>query len=274
MAYFQPTFTNGTKHTPLRSVADYFSGYELTITGNTTCVLEPGCVRAFTADTAISYTGQDPTLPSKMTIDITSIGPLGCYPLPFTSIAVDTSLPVYVLGDSSGANHTTAIVATGNNFLIPGYDVWRRVGTVYVDVSAVGLFSMVQDGSGATRNYVLAEALLAVSGSAATTLTAINFSGAGFPCNPLLTSDIRMNVRYITGGLTDVLVLTPSTFAPPSYPLTIQSPVVGQALMVGANMAPSTSDTETNIYFRNSAVGALSSIWLSGWEESYSLRTV
>ena len=159
---FFPMFTNGTYSVPYYGSDPFITGYELTIptgtawlSAGTKFTLKPGSARAFASDYVITYNPYlTPGLPELLNLDLNTTGPLGCFPVAFTYLNVNLQLeplPVYVLGDSTGINPTTAIVSTGYNFLPPGYNQWRRVGTIVLNNISRQLTQITQSGTGNTR---------------------------------------------------------------------------------------------------------------------------
>ena len=133
---------------------------------------------------------------------------------------------------------------------------------------------MVQSGSGTERSYVLASALVGVTASSATTLTAIDFSAGILPCNPAFTSKVLLTVSYNPAAATDTLGITPLNVTGNPYPITLQTNLLAVAVSQMVEVAPLLTPANTEVYFINSASGDVTSIWLSGWTESYNLRAV
>lgn len=183
--YFQPQKLGITNAPADYSSDPFIYGFELNITGNTTFLIRPGIARAYSSNFSI-------TSNKAQFLDISTVGPLGCYPwaLDVLNLSDRTSFNVYVIAASSGVTTlpVTFVVATGDNFLLPGYDTWRKIGTVHIDNSPLVLFPMTQSGSGNSREYIFRDP---IPGSAygPTTFFPLPLSIGAGPCNPFFTDE-------------------------------------------------------------------------------------
>jgi hypothetical protein len=148
--------------------------------------LNPGYARAFNSDFAISYPGSIPNMPATILLDIEVLGAGGCYPKLMSDLVLanDTVFGIYVVAKSSGttggsldpAVNVSAVIATGDNFLPAGYDVFRRVGLCYIDSGTNQLIKWIQSGVATERQYTLQDPVIAVSGGTATVDTVLDLT--------------------------------------------------------------------------------------------------
>jgi hypothetical protein len=275
MSYFQPSFTDPRQSIPSYTSDPFLNGYGMTITSSTTLNLAAGGARAYTNDFAIVFAPIQTLAPSFLELDISTVGPLGCYPRTLAqSLATDGSLGVYVQGDTSGKNPTTAIVCTGDDFLLPGYDVWRRVATVYIDISALQLIPMNQDGTNFERTYTLITSLNVVTAAANTAAAAMDFHTGIFPCNPALTERILLNAAFAPAAPADLLLMSSSSLLPVASQYVIQSPVAGQATAAPIWLETDNLQNFTTVYRKNSAPGCSATINFAGWRETMGLNAI
>lgn len=238
--YF-PMFNNGTFSVPFYGSNPFLEGYELTITptatptwtfGGTQFTLNPGAARDFTSDYVIAYNPYSVSgLPAQIAVDLNNTGPGGCYPTAFQYIHIVSTaeaLAVYVIGDSTGVNVTSAIVATGNNFLPPGYNKWRRVGSVVLSASTKQLVQLTQTGSGREREYVSLQRLTGGSYSP-TVFFPIPLSSSTFPFGSPMVTHILQRMDFDSSDPSDYAAITAFNFATDTtlLPFTIRSPAAG-----------------------------------------------
>lgn len=185
MAYLIPAPTAFPVIPDFQSSA-FVNGFELAITGDTLFTVQPGMARAMASDFVIAYPSFSANLPAEIEVDIAEVGPNGCFPVSIDSLALadKTMFGVYAIAKSSGTTGgslnaelaTAIVVATGNNFLPAGYDVFRRIGLVYVDDATGFLIYMAQSGHANERIYRLNEGPLALSGGNATVQTELDLT--------------------------------------------------------------------------------------------------
>lgn len=185
MAYFIPAPT-AFPVVPDFSSNPFVTGFELAVTGNFTFTVQPGAARALTSDFVIEYPSFIPNLPAVITADVSTVGLNGCFPHSIASLGLadHTMFGVYIIANSAGTtggslNSNIApavVVATGNNFLPAGYDVFRRIGYVLIDDANGHLIFMEQSGRGNDRQYHLNAGPLAVSAGNATIATSLDLT--------------------------------------------------------------------------------------------------
>ena len=171
---------------PDYSTNPFVTGLKITVTGNTTFEVSAGAARAQNSNFVIEFPGNAPSAPAVLTCDITDLGANGVYPKSIASLSLanKTLMGVYIVANSAGTTggslnagiSPAIIVATGDNFLPSNYDVFRRIGFVYVDDATGNLIPMSQSGMSNDRTYAINDSVLALSAGAATTRTAVNLS--------------------------------------------------------------------------------------------------
>jgi hypothetical protein len=286
---FFPMFNNGTFSVPNYGSNPFLEGFELTITpttsptwlsGGTQFTLNPGAARDFTSDFVISYNPYSISgLPAKISVDLNNTGPGGCYPIAFqyvNIVAVSEALAVYVIGDSTGVNVTSAIVATGNNFLPPGYNKWRRVGTVLISNTTKQLIQVTQTGSGREREYVSLQRLTG-AGYGPTLFFTIPLSNGAFPWSSPMVTHVLHRMDFSSSDPADYGVVTAYNYATvtANLPFTIQSPVGSGVLTQEAWVPVGKDNLNHNIQYVT-VVGTSPTLVLQqcGWRESMGLQLV
>lgn len=274
--YFQPNAIKNVSLVPDYSQDPFLSGFHLTITGSNTLTLSAGSARSYNSDFVISYNPfLSSSLPRELSLDISTTGVLGCYPTPIENylFSDDTTFNVYVLGDSSGVNSPTAVVATGNNFLPNGYDKWRKVGSVYVDSVTRLLIGFVQSGNGVDRTYLFNTNIPGASYGPTSFFILPLSNGAG-PCNPFFTTDVILWRRLTSANVTDFGAVTSIDLG--NSPTQIISPSVGNVLsdqtMIPVGLA--NFGSQNLVYVTVSGAGALMNVSVLGWKESMGLGAI
>ena len=149
--------------TPNYSSNPFVSGLEFTALSDTTFSIAPGAARALTSDFIIQYPSYSPNQPGFIPVDITTVGLNGCFPNSIASVSIPSGiliLSIYLVAASSGyqINYISTspgiIVCTGNDFLPPGYDSYRRIGFVCIQ-PAKTILPWAQSGSSMDRVYRL-----------------------------------------------------------------------------------------------------------------------
>lgn len=280
MPYFQPVFTNGINSAPDYSSDPFVNGYPIQIasTGATTFTIGPGAARAYTTDFAIIFNGIQPAEPPLLTLDITTVGLLGCFPyaiVPGTAVTGRTTYNVYVLGDTTGVNATTAIVGTGNNFLPKGYDVWRKIGSVFVETSNTTLMNYTQAGTGIERTYVLQESSPGDVINFASNFNVFNCGHNGRPCNPFFTTEVCVSRSITAGSAGNWMAISPTNMSAGGRPIfTLASPAAGAELRDEV-WCPVTIVAPNNVvYVSVNGAGTTTTTGVLGWKEYMGLNAV
>lgn len=286
--YF-PMFNDGTFSVPYYGSNPFLEGFELTITptaspvwtyGGTQFTLNPGAARDFTSDYVITYNPYvNSVLSSKISVDLNNTGPGGCYPVAFQYLnIVNTAeaLAVYVIADSTGVNVTSAIVATGNNFLPPGYNKWRRVGTILLTGLTGQLLQVTQTGSGREREYVSLQRLTG-AGYGPTVFFTIPLSNGTFPWSSPMATHVLHRMDFASSAPTDYGVVTAFNYATNTdrLPFTIQSPEGSNTLTQEAWVPVGKDNLNHNVQYVT-VVGTSPTLTLQqcGWRESMGLQLV
>lgn len=188
----------------------FVSGLELTVLSLTTFRINPGAARALTNDFILQYPSFGTNQPGTITVDVTKIGLNGCYPKPLNAsiLPFNTAFGVYIVGDSTGgqtngvSNSVGIIVATGDNFLPPGYNSYRRIGFIYISgpealYGPLGtIYPWVQSGSSMDRLYALQSSRVVISGGTSTTFAPVSLSTQNRMVPPKLGIDCQFTVRF------------------------------------------------------------------------------
>lgn len=280
MGYFIP------KPTEFSTIPDYssypgVSGYNLSITGTTTFQLTPGYARAFGSDFGIQYSGTSPGSTNVLLGDVAQLGAGGCWPVPMSSLTLtnDTVFGVYLISKSSGTTggslnpsvRTSVVVATGNNFLPPGYDVFRRIGLVDIAAGTTNILPWDQTGNGNDRSYVAYTQKHKLNSGSATTFTQFSLTtGSGFiPPKPNITVFLTAYMTVTTAGTGFNISFTAASagLIPPIY---IHSPVVTQQLAVPftTNAAQDPTSGESILFYQSTNAGNVLGIDSSGFIDS------
>lgn len=275
MAHIQPSFPGGNPYPDLSSEPIIY-GFELVVTGSTTFTLTPGLARAFTSSDIISYPGNEAGFSGLITIDISKVGALGCYPNSLSVLTDSTSLSVYILGDSTGKNSPTFVVATGNLFLLPGYNIWRKIGTVYVNSSINSLYEFTQTGTGIERQYILIEPF---PGNNFTTgnFHPFTVNTGGFPCNPNFAEEALFARAIIPASVTDYVSITSfDHFGPLNLkpPFTLISPVAGNELRDQVWVPLTNIGDNIGVYMTVAGAGNVMATAFLGWTENMGLKAI
>lgn len=254
------------------------SGFNITITGNTTFSVSPGYARALCSDFALSFPSFAPNTPATLDVDIADTGINGCFPfsLASLSIAADTVFGVYVIGKSSGttggsltntANKLAVVVATGDNFLPEGYDSYRRIGLVCVDSATEYLLDYQQSGNGNLKTYILQDAVTVLNAGNATTKTTIDLTTGGGLVVPDKNITVLLNVSITPNAAGGYVTLEPSSLTATPAPVQIFGSVAAQpnTSYVQMTATPNASTGNANISYYVDAGGSASTIKLVGF---------
>lgn len=291
--FFQPTLVNigdqrNISPSPDYSSEPFISGYEIVLgpssvwrQGGTKFSIKPGSARAYNCGFNIVFNpfGISNTAP-VLEVDISNLGALGCYPTPYAELDLaptDNTFGVYILGDTSGVNPTTAVVATGNNFLLPGYNVWRRIGAILIDGTYLQLIQYTQTGSSVDREYVTLQYFTG-SGYGPTEFFEIPFIRHSTE-SPFAT-EVLISRQFRASALTDYASLTQFNYGDTSKaPYIIKNPVVtGEDtpyvqdqvwLQFGKN-----EDGKNALYVSVIGDSSFLDIFICGWRESLGLQAI
>jgi hypothetical protein len=261
---------------PDYSVAASITGYQLVITGNTTFTLSSGAARAYTCAAFITYPTFQVGLPALLEVDISTVGALGCYPISIADANLTdlTSIGVYVISDDSGLTPVTAVIATADNFLLPGYNLWRRVGTVFIDDATGFIVKTTQSGQGNDRQYVMQDRLPGgIYGP--TVLFAIPLSIGAGPCNPNFSTEILLQRTLTPNAITDKGYISPTAAGTTaSLPYALQSPAAGGgAVIIDEISCPvSLINTGSIVYVTVVGAGSTMQVNVIGWKEYLGLQ--
>jgi len=287
MAYFQPNFTNGTQNWPSYSAAPYVTGFNLTVTGANTLTLSQGAARAFTKNEGIAYIAPSVIAPTVITVNTTTIGPNGCFPIAATLAAptYDTAFGVYICGSTSGLVNPgqqellpCAVIATADNFLPAGYDVWRKVGTVIIEAGTSTIKPMTQSGNGNERIYLFNDAYTLVTGGAATTMTEVNLSlqtASYGVLNPAFAEKALLSVSFTADSVADEVILNSASTAPSTAGVVVKATAASQSMIVPVDM-PLGVDGSGNaaLWYKVSTSDDAATILLAGFTESLGLAAL
>lgn len=284
MSFIQPINVLGASCVPDYSSDPFISGYELNITGNTTFTLSPGAARCFNSPFVITYNPfLTPGLPALLSCDISTTGPGGCYPYPIANVDIVnwTNMGIYVIGNTTGTVdvYTSVVVATGDNFLPPSYNVWRRVGSVYVDNGTRYLLPFTQTGNDNNRTYVLQGVIQSTAYSPTTNspLYLSSASGGIAPANPNFVSSALLYSGFTPSATSDYAYIAP-TNGPVSFnqaPITIQTDVPFVAFKNNYESSVGFDD-DGNALVYVSVVGSspILDLGIYGWKESLGLQAI
>jgi len=239
---------------PSFSSPNFVSGYHIVPTGNTTMTVSAGCARALTNDFIIQYPSFSASLPSNITVDVSTVGLNGCYPVSIASsgLTYNQLFPVYVVTDTSGtyatgsttANGPYVVVATGNNFLPAGMNSFCRIGWVWISESTSYILPMQQSGNGNEREYLLNAPITVLSGGTATTATEVDLTSTTGIVPPNRNSKVNFNVQLTGTSTSSYVYLQPENFsASGATGTTILTPVASHALGVMVDMVVGTDSS-------------------------------
>jgi len=179
MAYLIPSPTKFTTSPDFQS-DPWISGFELSVLSDTVIRVEAGAARCLWNDFIISYPSTSAGLAPYMTADTTVTGPNGCFPYPASVLDTSTNLVcgLYIVSNSSGSYNGTVpalIIATGNDFLPPNYNVYRRIGLVGFNTTGA-LISWSQSGTSLERTYSLYTPVNAVQNGTSSTFVPVDLT--------------------------------------------------------------------------------------------------
>ena len=247
--------------------APYVSGLQIVRESNTVFSVKPGCARSYTSSYNLMRPQGQLIGPSNFTVDTSTVGPLGCYPLPASSFVADTLLPVYFLCDSAGASNSnppTVIVGTGDNFILTGYNEFRKIG--YIWMLAGGTISQFQQiGSLNSRTYFLDQPVQVLTSGTSTTYAPVDLSLVG-PV-PSTATKVYLAAAYTGAAAGDIASISLDIGGSP-LAYAVQAPVVG---VIGA--ASLCIAASNQIYYQVMTGGSLD-LAVVGFEDELNLNTL
>ena len=232
---------------PLQLPPQYVEGLTTSYVSATTVQIDSGEARAKGARDTID-------LPAPVNVDITVAGVNG----------LDTGVEsanqwyyIYVIGDSTAALATAGLLSTNQNtpMLPPGYDIYRRVGTVR---NQGGDFrDFVQIGTGSYRDVHYRDSITSrqrLTAGAATVVTTVS-------CGPVIPNTASVG-RFLFQqlGIVGGLIFDDPTqlLANPQRIVSIGSSLADELRVSGSR----------DIAYANAAVGGLLDIYVTGYQES------
>lgn len=229
MAYVIPTRASlNSTNVPNYSSDAGVSGYHLDFISPIQMFLNPGYARAFGSDFGISYPGNVPSGSPYILLDLTVLGAGGCYPKLASdlSLANDTVFGIYVIAKSSGttngslnpAVNVSAVIATGDDFLPPGYDVFRRVALCYIDSATGLLIKWIQAGEGSDKQYLLQDPVLAVSAGVSTTDVDLDLTSGDGVIPPGHANYAQLNISLVAGAAGQSVSVAPTVLNATTLP--------------------------------------------------------
>lgn len=274
MAFFQPTFTNNTSVTPGFQSDPFISGLSFTWLTATTFMISPGVCRAYGNDFVMA-------LQAPVVVDTTLVGLNGCFPLAanVASPTNDTNFGIYLVADSTGVlgsvggNSPKVVIATGNNFLPTGYQVWRRIGSVLITGGTNNMPVLQQTGSGIERKYSLQVAYSALTGGTDTAAALIDLSATNGPLNPNFTDKVFLQAVYTPGNIANILSFSPSNATSSVWPQRIQANVVSVPVIESIEVVAGVVAGNAAVYYFGGAADS-TDVYLGGWSESLGLQAV
>lgn len=279
MSFFQPTLANKTVASASYDSNPFIYGFQLALDGTTKFNVKPGTARSYASNYVIEST-------ETLSCDTAIVGPGGCFPLPINRVnpTVITALNVYIVAKSSGTTNGSLdaniapvlIVATGDNFLPAGYDVWRKVGTVVRSANVATLAPITQSGTGEKRTYVLTDGTAIINGGISTTMAPLSYSlAASGVCNPYFTDSVLLTNIYATAVAGDIANMAPTAGAAAIYPYAIKGEVAGvSAATTGWYQTTVSAGNEVINFYKTSNAAAGLSVRLVGWSELLGLQAM
>lgn len=279
MAYFIPAPT-AFATVPNYSSLPWVTGYHLDFLSTTQMFLNAGGARAHANDFAIVYPGTDSNASSDLLLDITAVGPGGCYPKAVSSLTLanNTVFGIYVIAKSSGTSNGTdgplvsAVIATGDNFLPPGYDVYRRVALCYIDSATKLLIKWIHSGETNDKQYALQDPVQVVTAGSAVAFTNVDLTANNGVVPPghanfceftvnLLASAAGQNVEIVPS------VLTPVSIAPVRLIAPTNTLISWSSSLVCGILGPVTAHGNAAVNYKVSNAAAVANIYVSGFSD-------
>jgi hypothetical protein len=258
----------------------------------TTVVFSQGAARSYASDWVMDYTGTIQGLPGEITVDVTTIGVNGCFPVALSAVTPSAGfavLPVFAVGNSSGVTNgsldplntivpglvvsTTGYDATSGlpnpGFVPAGYDSYRFVGIVVIDDTGA-LIPYAMNGSYNSRQVMFKDALQVLSAGALVGPTKVDLR-LGDPTNGgILPSSIVQSVN-ILAEFTNNTADDTAYLIPFGLTSTSQPPIMlkgsANTVPVWSNvvMAVGNDSGIAAIDYSVSATDCTLSLWLAGF---------
>lgn len=260
------------------------AGYEMSILSTSVVTFTPGVVRSVANGgpfgvNLITYPPVNLAAPGIVTLDVSTVfdpnlivaGFGGCFPLPLNQVGLggnSTVFPVLAIGDSSGKNPPTVIIPTAGTFLPKGYDMYGRVGQIYIDGTTFLIIPTLQTGSYEVREYQLATAVQVLSAGAAGSPTLVDLSTANGPITPRSTSKVKFNALFTSNAAIDTasMIATGLTSAG-VYPIVLKNETNASAeWQVESVVGIDVTTGDAGVNYLVSGADALS-LWVTGWTD-------
>lgn len=283
MATFIPVPTQFS-FVPSYQAVPFVSGLRMTNTGNTTFTVSPGACRALCNPNIIQFPAFSASTSGNITVDVSTVGVNGCYPNSIASLGLshNTVYGVYLCANSSGTlpSPTTpsvssvnpvVIVATGNNFLPAGYDLFRRIGVVQIAHSTSFLIPMTQSGHNNERVYTLQDPFVALSAGAATAQTIIDLTANDAPIIPSQNTEVILNVEITPNAANGYVCVEPGLLTAATVaPMQIFGSVAGEknSSYARTTATPNASTGNANIQYFVDNSSSASTINVVGFVDS------
>jgi len=278
MAFFTPEPISFAT-TPFFGSDAYVSGLNLTVTGLTTFTIGPGSARDLVTDYPIVFSNAIAGNPPAITVDISTTGLNGCFPVPLASLnlAFNTVFPVYIVANTEGttsgnqnpSTYPAIIVATANEFLPKNMNAYRRIGFIYVSSGSGFIIPWSQTGNNNDRTYMLAEAVVVLAAGVAGVYTDVDLTASAGPVPPNTRSLVYINTSVTSAVPGDSVQFTTGNLSPATY-TTISIVQTGAAPLPTMTTLLATPDEVTGhaeIRYRVTG-GAAASLRVSGFVDN------
>jgi hypothetical protein len=297
MAFFGPspvTFPSS----PYFGSDAFVSGLELNVVNLNQFTIAGGACRDLLSDYVISF---DPVALGQefLLCDVSTVGPGGCFPRNILTVSTqyNTTFCVYIIanksgttdGSKSGVVSPAIIVATGNEFLPPGYNAYRRIGYIYIKGSLTNsppqpqgsILPWLQSGSGNERLYTLQTSRIRLSTSSVPTtyqpisLTAFQAGITPLKNNVVCTFTYRLSVNPAGDFLLFSADGVDAATSPSPFVIFVNN-TSNSVQSAGVFTMPSTltfNGTETSIYYKfaSGGVGSALQVNQTGFYDSIGL---
>lgn len=269
---------------PSFQAVPFVSGFRMINTGSSTFTVGPGACRALCNPNVIQFPSFSASMSGNITVDVSTVGANGCFPNSIASLGLskNTVYGVYVCANSSGtlassstpsvsAVNPVIVVATGNNFLPAGYDLFRRIGFVQIAHATGFLIPMSQSGHNNERVYTLQDPYVALSGGASTTQAIIDLTANDAPIIPSQNIEVILNVEITPNAADGYVCVEPGTLTAATVaPLQIFGSVAGHknSSYARTTSTPNASTGNANIQYFVDNGSSASTINVIGFVDS------
>lgn len=269
---------------PSYQSSPYVSGFGIAVTGNTTLTVQPGMARALASSFDIAFSSFSAGVPGVTTVDVSTVGLNGCYPVSIASLGLthNTLFPVYVVANASGTSVNPAspsvstsvpgyIVATGNNFLPAGMNAYKRIGWVAVAHSSGNLIVMTQVGNNLERKYFLQDPVAVLATGSATAQTVLDLTANDGLVPSGMNVEVMLNLEVSPNGAAGYLCVeagnvTAGSIAPTQLFGSVAS--VKSSCVASVVATPNASTGNANIQYFVDNSGSVATINLIGFVDS------